>query len=78
MFRDEVQAVTAGKFSLVQKDISLFALAEANVHTHDGLGQGGVRDTGLHFECEAPNPAVSPSSSKVGSVSEVLTGSSPL
>lgn len=49
--RDEVQTVTAGKFSIVQKSISLFVLAEANVHTHDGLGQGGVRDKGLHFVC---------------------------
>lgn len=78
MFRDEVQAVTAGNFSIVQKDISLFALAEANVHTHDGLGQDGVRDRGLHFACEAPSPTVYPSSSKEGNVSEVLTGSSPL
>lgn len=51
ILRDEIQAFKAGEFSIVQKGISLFVLAEANIHSHDGLGQGKVRGKGMHFVC---------------------------
>lgn len=57
--------------------VSLFALAEANVHPHDGLTRVGW-DKGLPLGVEAPSLTICPSPSKAVRGSDVLTGSSPL
>lgn len=51
----------------------LFVLAEANVHTHDELGQGGVGAMAYTSHIEDPSLTVPPPCSEIRSVSEVLT-----